>query len=236
MDAHGSLIYRYARLLIAAMVPPMLHNGIAFEAHPQNTLVRIAAPSPIDGSLHTTPRVIGFVIRDLGGIRVHPPTLNASISSSSSDPADSFEFLPGHCIVTSTVQEAAKKLYHTLIHNQLQRLIRVLGLHYDGRGWEIVRKEVERNVGRETWLWKAWMDDGTGENQVKSMQGKCLLRMKIQGLYRDVSLVLHSLQHMPAAADENTLNCSLQSVYEDFPNLIQFRPGGDNEISHHATQ
>lgn len=131
-----------------------------------------------------SPRVLGFVIRDLGGIRVHPPTLNASISSSlSSSP---FEFLPEHCIVTSTVQEAAKKLYHTLVHNQLQRLVRVLGLHYDGRGWEIVRREIERNVGRDTWLWKVWME-GEGGRQVESVQGKCLLRMKMQGLYRDVS-------------------------------------------------
>lgn len=167
----------------------MLHNGLAFEAHPQNTLVRISVRPPSEDGPNPSARVVGFVIRDLGGIRVHPPTLNASIASSSPS-SPPFEFLPEHCIVTSTVQEAAKKLYHTLIHNQLQRLIRVLGLYYDGRGWEIVRREIERNVGRDTWLWTVWMEGEGG--RIESVQGKCLLRMKMQGLYRDVSCI-HSL-------------------------------------------
>ena len=173
---------RYARLLVAAVVPPLLHNGIAFEAHPQNTLLRLsrstAAPAPT-----------GFVLRDLGGLRVHPPTLSASIGSE-------FAFLPGHCVVTATREEAAKKLYHTLVHNHLQRLARVLRLHHAGPGWagesvgvgrgtttwSAVRALLAREIPPRSWLWSAWMDDA-----VRSVEGKCLVRMKLEGVYREVS-------------------------------------------------
>ncbi|KAH9068482.1 hypothetical protein EDB83DRAFT_2222676 [Lactarius deliciosus] len=168
----------YARLLIAAVVPSLLHNGVAFEAHPQNALLRLSRAS-------LTP--LGFVLRDLGGLRVHPPTLKASTGCQ-------FAFLPGHCVVTSTREEAAQKLYHTLVHNHLQRLARVLRLHADGSAWSVVRAHLSREIPRGSWLWSAWMDA-----TVKSLPGKCLLRMKLEGVYRE-------------------------SVSEPFPNLIHFRP------------
>ncbi|KAI0267697.1 IucC family-domain-containing protein [Gloeopeniophorella convolvens] len=168
----------YASLLTAAVVPALLHNGVAFEAHPQNTLLRVSRSSRT---------LKGFVLRDLGGLRVHPPTLKASTGSQ-------FEFLPDHCVVTSTREEAAKKLYHTLIHNHLQRLARVLRLHSDGSAWVVVRKHLNREIPRESWLWAAWMDEA-----VESLPGKCLVRMKLEGVYRD-------------------------SVYESFPNMVHFRP------------
>ncbi|KAH9177423.1 hypothetical protein EDB89DRAFT_2218461 [Lactarius sanguifluus] len=168
----------YARLLIAAVVPPLLHNGVAFEAHPQNALLRLSRAS-------LTP--LGFVLRDLGGLRVHPPTLQTSTGCQ-------FAFLPGHCVVTSTREEAAQKLYHTLVHNHLQRLARALRLHADGSAWSVVRAHLSREIPRGSWLWSAWMDA-----TVKSLPGKCLLRMKLEGVYRE-------------------------SVSEPFPNLIHFRP------------
>ncbi|KAI0031193.1 IucC family-domain-containing protein [Vararia minispora EC-137] len=168
----------YTRLLLAGIIPPLLQNGLAFEAHPQNTLVRISRSSG---------RVLGFVMRDLGGIRVHPPTLRASTGVN-------FSFLPEHCIVTETREEAAKKLYHTLVFNHVQRLARVLDVHYNGAGWAAFRRNLQAVVPRDSWLWSAWMADGA-----KSVSGKCLVRMKLAGLYRD-------------------------SVYEPFPNMIQFRP------------
>lgn len=39
-----------------------------------------------------------------------------------------------------------------------------------------------------------------------------------------------------ATANENNPKRLLQSVYEYFPNLIQFRPEDDNEVLLHATQ
>jgi siderophore synthetase component len=168
----------YARLLVAAVVPSLLHNGVAFEAHPQKTLLRLSRAS-------LTP--LGFVLRDLGGLRVHPPTLQSSTGCQ-------FAFLPGHCIVTATREEAAQKLYHTLVHNHLQRLARVLRLHADGSAWSVVRAHLSREIPRGSWLWAAWMDAA-----VQSVPGKCLVRMKLEGVYRE-------------------------SVSEPFPNLIHFRP------------
>jgi hypothetical protein len=108
---------------------------------------------------------------------VHPPTLCASTGVS-------FAFLPQHCIVTQSREEAAKKLYHTLVFNHVQRLARVLDLHYDGSGWTVFRRNLEVVVPRGSWLWKAWL----GED-VRSVEGKCLMRMKLAGLYRDVRIL-----------------------------------------------
>ncbi|KAI7861275.1 hypothetical protein BDF14DRAFT_1872144 [Spinellus fusiger] len=73
----------------------------------------------------------GFVIRDFGGIKVHKETLKATTGVNIS-------VLPESCVVADSLEEVYKLLYHTLIHSHLQRLIRVLGMHYDGRGWAIL--------------------------------------------------------------------------------------------------
>jgi hypothetical protein len=202
---------RYARLLVAAVVPPLLHNGVGFEAHPQNMLLRLS---------RSTLAPTGFIMRDLGGLRVHPATLSASIGCE-------FAFLPGHCVVTSTPEDAAKKLYHTLIHNHLQRLARVLRLHKDGSAWSVVRTHLTREIPRGSWLWAAWMDDS-----VKSVQGKCLVRMKLEGVYREVgrfvfflSLLVAYTLHLLFRSSDLCLQNPYQSVYEPFPNLIHYRPG-----------
>lgn len=202
---------------MAAVIPPLLHNGVAFEAHPQNTLLRLS---------RSTLTPTGFVMRDLGGLRVHPATLATSITDSDSEFA--FKFLPGHCVVTSTREEAAKKLYHTLVHNHLQRLARVLRLHSDGSAWGVVREHLTREISRGSWLWSVWMDDA-----VRSVSGKCLVRMKLEGVYREVShlisypffssLMPHFLA-LPSSCLSDTCLPHWQSVYEPFPNLIHHRP------------
>ena len=173
----ATAIHRYTSILLAALIPPLIINGLAFEAHPQNTLVRISTPPD------TKPRVLGFVMRDLGGIRVHPPTLLSSTNTSQ----ESFQYLPNHCIVTKTLEAAAAKLYNTLVQNHLQRLARVLGLHYSGEAWHVVRGNLEREITRQgekgRWLYNCWMGEGASE-----VEGKCLLRMKLVGSYRDVSI------------------------------------------------
>ena len=151
---------------MAGVIPPLLHNGVAFEAHPQNMLLRLS---------RSTLTPTGFIMRDLGGLGVHPATLSASIGSE-------FAFLPEHCVVEETPEDAAQKLYHTLVHNHLQRLARVLRLHSDGSAWSAVREHLTREIPRGSWLWSAWMDD-----TVRSLPGKCLLRMKLVGVYREVS-------------------------------------------------
>lgn len=118
---------------------------------------------------------MGFVIRDLGGLRIHPPTLRQSTGVD-------FEFLPGHCVVTKTLEETWPKLYHTLVHNHLQRLIRLLGLHYNGVGYEILRRHLDATIPPGHALRKVWLSPTEGD----TVLGKCLMRMRLQGVYRDV--------------------------------------------------
>ncbi|KIJ27921.1 hypothetical protein M422DRAFT_37525 [Sphaerobolus stellatus SS14] len=108
---------QYVNLVFDAFIPPLLIDGIAFEAHGQNTVVRFDK---------STGKLKGFVFRDFGGMRVHKPTLEAATGVK-------MDTLPDHCIVVSDVNEAYKRLYHTLIHSHLQRLIRVLGFHHNSK-------------------------------------------------------------------------------------------------------
>ncbi|KAJ4479333.1 IucC family-domain-containing protein [Lentinula aciculospora] len=175
-EKRAEFLDHYLRIACEALIPPLMHNGVAFEAHAQNVLARFDV---------ATGRLLGFVIRDLGGLRIHPPTLVKSIGTD-------FAFLDGHCIATGTVEEAYPKFYHTFIHNHVQRLIRVLGMHHDGSGWEILRHHLKEIIPVDHGLYKAWLDPSRSV-----VSGKCLMRMRLQGSYRD-------------------------HVYSPFPNMIHY--------------
>ncbi|KAF8149828.1 IucC family-domain-containing protein [Crassisporium funariophilum] len=174
----AAFLDKYIELACKALLPALIVNGVAFEAHAQNVLIRVDA---------TTGEPRGFVIRDLGGLRIHPPTLRASTGVD-------FQFLPGHCVATSTLEEIYPKFYHTFVHNHIQRLIRVLGFHYNGRGWEMLRKHMESIIPRDHQLWEIWMGPAS-----TSVNSKCLMRMRMRDSYRDM-------------------------VYSPYPNMIQYRP------------
>ncbi|KAJ2924638.1 hypothetical protein H1R20_g12449, partial [Candolleomyces eurysporus] len=169
---------RYIELSTKAFIPALVTNGVAFEAHAQNVLVRVH---------RTTGELLGFVIRDLGGLRIHPPTLRHSIGVN-------FQFLPKHCVATETLEEIYPKFYHTYIHNHVQRLIRLLDLHYNGIGWEILRRHMNAAVPTDHPLRKIWLS-----TESRLVQSKCLMRMRMKDSYRDM-------------------------VYNPYPNMIQFRP------------
>ncbi|KAJ7510429.1 IucC family-domain-containing protein [Mycena galericulata] len=156
----AAFLDNYLRLACEALIPPTLYNGVVFEAHAQNCLLRFDV---------ATGALLGFVVRDLGGLRIHPETMNASLGTD-------FEFVPGHCVVTSTLEETYPKFYHTLIHNHLQRMIRLMGMHYNGVGWEMLRKHLRDVIPEGHGLWKAWMETDT-------VAGKCLMRMRLQSVH-----------------------------------------------------
>ncbi|KAF8972125.1 IucC family-domain-containing protein [Flammula alnicola] len=169
---------RYIQVACEAMLPALIHNGVAFEAHAQNVLARFDV---------ATGELRGFVLRDLGGLRIHPPTLRASIGVD-------FQFLPDHCVATNTLEEIFPKFYHTFVHNHIQRLIRLLGLHYNGRGWEMLRKHMGSVIPEDHPAWNVWMNPKS-----TSVDSKCLMRMRMRDSYRDM-------------------------VYSPYPNMIQYRP------------
>ncbi|KAI0300834.1 IucC family-domain-containing protein [Russula brevipes] len=174
----------FVRLFFAAFLPPMMRDGVAFEAHPQNTVARFSLAAPHE--------LRGFVIRDFGGLRVHPPTLLASTGVA-------LDVLPGHSIVAETLDDVYTRMYHTVFHNHLQQLVRVLGLHYSGKGWEVIRVRLREAIPRGHALERAWLGE-----EAKTLAGKCFMRMRMVGAYRHH---LHgpfpNLLHYTGADEEN---------------------------------
>ncbi|KAJ3997600.1 IucC family-domain-containing protein [Lentinula boryana] len=153
----------FVNIFFKAFLPSVLHNGVAFEAHPQNCLARFSL---------STKQILGFVIRDFGGIRVHPPTLLATTGVE-------LDAVSGHSIIAPDLDDVYARMYHTVIHNHLQQLIRVLGLHYNGKGWEVVRRNLVEIIPRDHALYQAWLAP-----ERKTFPGKCFMRMRMQGMYR----------------------------------------------------
>lgn len=92
---------------LARLVPPLLRlmvaHGVALEGHLQNTLVHVDQGRPGH-----------FVIRDLGGIRLHGPRMHAD--------GRTVDLHPDSFIVTDDLREVQDKLAHTLFHAHLGTL------------------------------------------------------------------------------------------------------------------
>lgn len=169
-----SSVIRYIEVACRALLPALLQNGVAFEAHAQNVVARFDT---------ATGRLLGFIYRDLGGLRIDFKKLRESTGVD-------FEFLPGHCVLSDSIQEASTKFYHTFVHNHIQRLIRLLKLHSNGIGWEILRKHMNAVIPRDHKLWDLWMNP-----ERKKVESKCLMRMRMRDSYRDVRESTFSLRN-----------------------------------------
>ena len=150
----------------------MVHNGFTFECHPQNCLARFDL---------STKELRGFVIRDLSGIRFHPETLYASTGVKLDCPAGNRQEVPDLNIVY-------KRAYYSGIHNLLQRLIRVLDLHYNDKGWEIVRKHLTQSIPKDHQLYNAWLSP-----ERKMPTGGGCIRPRIKSINSSVSKLLRIL-------------------------------------------
>jgi len=148
----------------------MIHNGVAFECHPQNCVARFDL---------ITKELKGFIIRDFGGLKIHPETLKATTGVS-------VDYVKGHSVISETLEDVYTRMYHTIIHNHFQQLVRVLDLHYNGKGWEIVREELRNNIPEDHPLYDAWLAP-----ERKTFPGKCFLRMRMVGAYRFVSVIFY---------------------------------------------
>ena len=153
-------------MLFDAFIPCMLQNGVAFECHPQNCIARFDLG---------TKELLGFIIRDFGGLRVHQATLKSSTGVD-------LDVHPGHSILGGELDDVYARMYHSMVHNHLQQLIRILGLHYDGSGWKVVRQHLEDVIPKEHGLYAAWLSPET-----KALPAKCFMRMRMSGMYRFVS-------------------------------------------------
>lgn len=123
-----------------------------------------------------TREVVGFVVRDLGGIKCHSPTLRQKGYVLSSA-------LPGSFVTTEDEEAAWGVLQHTVIQSHIQHLIRRLQLE-PARAWGRIREQIEDLLGARkdldvTLRFKEFLFAPVVKN-------KAFLGMKLQGLYRDV--------------------------------------------------
>ena len=158
--------YRFVWLFFQAFLPTMIHNGIAFECHLQNCLARFDLK---------TKELRGFVIRDLEALRIHPETLYASTGVKLDCPPGS-----GHNVFG--LDHIYRSAYYIGIDNHLQRLIRVLDLHYNDQGWEIVRKHLSQCIPNDHPLYNLWLSP---ESKLPHKRG--FFRPRITGIDRSVS-------------------------------------------------
>lgn len=125
----------------------------------------------------------GFVYRDMGGLRMHVPTLQArGIGIKSAD------LVPGAVTLTDDLESVWTNAYHNMVVNHLGGAMRGLGLQWDG-GWDVLREEL-------TMVLEASPDPDNKAAELlefmlqPTMKRKAFLRMKIAGVYRDVSTLL----------------------------------------------
>ena len=121
---------------------------------------------------------MGFAYRDFGGLKLHTPTLSKHGHEVKSSP-------PGSLILTEDMQELYENCHHTTFQSHLNQMIQALHLR-KSRAWAIVREELAKVLeveGNEAarGLYDFLMQD--------TAPLKCFLRMKMEGLYRDVQLV-----------------------------------------------
>lgn len=91
---------RYVDLLVPPALRLLTAHGVALELHLQNTLV-----------VHQRGHLLGFIVRDLGGIRLHHGRLRAA--------GHTLSLAPGSFLATDDLAEVQTKLAHTLLHAHL---------------------------------------------------------------------------------------------------------------------
>lgn len=167
--ANQVCLHSYASCLLQLTLPPLARHGICLEAHGQNMVARFCRET---GALR------GFAIRDFGGLRLHMPSLG-SYGHQLDD------IFPGSAIKTNNLHDVWSKAHHTLIQTHLGQLVTALQLESQG-GWAIVREQLcqilrsdDLSNGRD--LCDFFMQD--------TMPFKCFIKMKLEGKYRDVSVL-----------------------------------------------
>ncbi|KAK4141291.1 uncharacterized protein C8A04DRAFT_39228 [Dichotomopilus funicola] len=173
VEAKREWFRNYTHLYFLSTLPLLLSHGICLESHLQNLLARF------DTTTHT---LRGFVYRDMGGLRMHKPTLAArGIRVRSAD------LVPGAVTLIEDLEPAWANAYHCL-ENHLGGAMRGLGLQWgDGEegkgGWGVVREELRKVLdgcadpdGKREELW--------GFLVQPVVKRKAFLRMKVAGVYR----------------------------------------------------
>ena len=89
----------------------------------------------------------------------------------------------------STLDDVYTQMYHNAINNHLQPLIRVLELHYNGRGWQILREQLRNNIPVDHPLFSAWLSP-----EKKTLDGAYHLRKELTASAH-VGLLFHLIMY-----------------------------------------
>jgi siderophore synthetase component len=103
---------QYAQLVLPPLLTLLTRYGVAMEAHGENTLLVVRAGLPVR-----------CVLRDLGGIRIHPGRLAAA--------GLHLDLLPGNHLLTDDADELRNKAYYAQFVNDATQLVRCLA-HLSG--------------------------------------------------------------------------------------------------------
>lgn len=161
-----NLVLSYTFKLLSCTLPPIYRSGVSLEGHAQNILARFHI---------TSKTLIGFAYRDFGGLKLHTPTLLQEGYEVKSSPL-------GSLILTDNVHELWENSHHTIFQSHINQLVQALHLQ-QARAWAIVRQELVRVLDPENNDKAKPFYDYLTQDMVPY---KCFLRMKAQGLYRDV--------------------------------------------------
>jgi siderophore synthetase component len=120
----------------------------------------------------STREIVGFVVRDLGGIKCHTPALKRKgyvlLSA-----------LPGSFVLAASEEEAWEMVQHTVIQNHIQHLIRRLHLE-PARAWTFVRQQIRDLLTTQ----KDCENTARFERFIfaPTVRNKAFLKMKLHGL------------------------------------------------------
>ena len=173
----GDRRQRLLRLIdewIARILPPALRLlslwGVALELHGQNTLVGV-----IDG------RLTRFWIRDLGGIRVHRPRVEAACSRAR---IVAPRFADDSFIVTDDLDEVRGKLEHALFHSHFAQLLaaaRECGID-EAEGWARLRRAIAETYAG--WLARPELGPRLRANLHDDLDALSRPRVRVKALLR----------------------------------------------------
>ncbi|MGV3244526.1 IucA/IucC family protein [Staphylococcus sp. 11262D007BW] len=103
-DSIQQFVRDYASQLIPPLIAYIQSYGIALEAHQQNTVLEI----------HPTTHAFTFMVRDLGGARIHPETIKQSVPNID---------ITNKSLIAEDITDVVAKFQHAVIQNQFGTLI-----------------------------------------------------------------------------------------------------------------
>lgn len=168
----------YCRLTLMTFFDLFLKYGIALEGHQQNTI-----------AVFENNQLAYYILRDLGGLRIHQPTLEQH--------GYTIDFYPDSFNCTTHAKDATNTFLHTVIFCHLGEIILLLAKHFavdEKLFWRILKNELLTRFN----LLKPHVDSTRWQEEFAAILHadwdlKCLMQMRLKNYSRDyIYLPLHN--------------------------------------------